>query len=356
VFIFVSGFDAMSYAAITPHAYRAYDIRVLGKNIGDGFILRAVERFVGKIDPSMLVPARKTPSPRSLEKLNSAATVLLAGANQLNDHFSPWPGLTAENIRKTSYTFVPMGVGISGKDGGGLDLTLDAKARLIAMHERIAFSSWRCQRTVDALAQNVPEIKDKLLMTCCPVVLDRPLLEGVNFRKEHATIAATVTERDDFWERETSMLERIAKVYPKSRRIMVLHQDFAVLPANRKHGLISEMINNPARKLRSFAKNLGFEVRILRSADEGLALYTNDIDLHFGSRLHAHLLMMSLNKWSFLTYVDERMAGISECLGFPLCNPAHIDDELDYDFEIVRRNAKQHHVTMQKFVASLSST
>ncbi len=346
----------MKFAAISPTIFRIYDVRQLSKNMGDGFILRAIERFVGPIDKKLLVPSRKKPSLHSLRNLNAVSKVLLAGANQLNDHFSPWPGLSADDVRKASYSFVPMGVGISGKEGGGLDLTADAKARLIAMHERIAFSSWRCQRTVDALAKAVPEIKNQLLMTCCPVVLDTSLLDGNNIRKESATIAATVTERDDFWERETSMLDRIAKVYPKSRRILVLHQDFAILPANRKHGVLSEIINNPARKLRSYAKKLGYEIRVLRSADEGIALYKNDIDLHFGSRLHAHLLMMSLNKWSFLTYVDERMAGIAECLGFPLCNPGRIDDELGFDFEVVRRNAKQHAKTMQKFVTSLAST
>jgi hypothetical protein len=345
----------MTFAAITPLAYRAFDIRVLGKNIGDGFILRAIERFVGKIGEDLLVPARKPPSARSLQKLLQVSDVLIAGANQLNDHFSPWPGLTAEDIRKLPYRFVPMGVGISGKDGGGLDLDAEAKRRLLAIHERIAFSSWRCQRTVDALAQNVPEIKNQLLMTCCPVVLDKPLLEGTAIQKAQRTIAATVTERDNFWERETSMLSRIAEVFPQSRRVLVLHQDFAVLPAVRIKGGLKPYISNPARRLRTFAKKLGYEIRVLRSADEGLALYRHEIDLHFGSRLHAHLLMMSLNKWSFLTYVDERMAGISECLGFPLCDPARIDQDMDFDFEIVRRNAKTHYATMKKFVTSLPS-
>jgi hypothetical protein len=343
----------MTFAAITPHAYRPFDIKVLGKNMGDGFILKAVERFLGPIDPDMRVPARRPPSASSLKRLKSASYVVMAGANQLHDYFSPWPGLSADDIRHGDFRFVPMGVGISGKPGGGLDLTREARERLLAMHERIAFSSWRCQRTVEAIAQALPELRDQLLMTCCPVVLDKPLLDGKDFRKDQGTIAATITDRDDFWERESTMLKRIADVFPKSRKLLVLHQDFSILPANMKKTALSDIVYGSPRKIRAFAQTLGFEIKVLRSAEEGLALYRDAVDLHFGSRLHAHLLMMSLAKWSYLTYVDERMSGISEFLGFPLCQPANIDKHLDFDFEIVRRQARKAHVTMQKFVTSL---
>jgi hypothetical protein len=344
----------MTFAAITPHAYRPFDIKVLGKNMGDGFILKAVERFLGPISEDMRVPARRPPSAASLEKLKSASYIVMAGANQLHDYFSPWPGLTADDMRKGSYRFVPLGVGISGKPGGGLHLIPEARERLLAMHERIAFSSWRCPRTVEAIAQALPELRDQLLMTCCPVVLDKPLLDGQPFRKEQATIAATITDRDDFWDRETTMLKRIAAVFPKSRKLLVLHQDFSILPANVKKTSVPDILYGPPRKIRAFARLLGFEIKVLRSADEGVALYRDVVDLHFGSRLHAHLLMLSLAKWSYLTYVDERMSGISEFLGFPLCQPGEIDKHLDLDFEIVRRQARKAHVTMQKFVTSLA--
>lgn len=343
----------MTFAAITPHAYRSFDIRVIGKNMGDGFILRAVERFLGDIPENMRVPARKQPSAASLEKLKSASYVVMAGANQLHDNFSPWPGLSADDIRNGSCRFVPMGVGISGKPGGGLHLTSEAKQRLLAMHESIAFSSWRCPRTVEAISRELPVLRDQLLMTCCPVVLDTALLEGHPFRKLQNTIAATITDRDEFWDRESAMLKRIAAVFPQSRKILVLHQDFSILPANIKNTPFINVINSPVRKIRSYAKSLGFEIKVLRSAEDGIALYRDEVDLHFGSRLHAHLLMLSLAKWSFLTYVDERMSGISEYLGFPLCQPNEIDKHLHFDFEIVRRQAREAHTTMQKFTTSL---
>jgi hypothetical protein len=345
----------MSFAAISPHAFRFYDIRRLSKNIGDGFILRAIERHLGPISRDAILSPRQKPSAAKMARIQNVSHVVMAGANQLHDDFSPWPGLSAADIRSGTLRFAPMGVGISGKPGGGLHLTEAAKARLRAIHERIPFSSWRCPRTVTALETALPELRGQFLMTSCPVVLDRPLLEEQAFQKESTTIAATVTERNDFWERETTMLKRIAQVFPSAQKILVLHQDFSLLPANLKKAKPGDFIYSPARKLRAFARKLGFEIRVLRTPEEGIALYKNDIDIHFGSRLHAHLLMLSLNKWSYLTYVDERMAGISESLGFPLCDPARIDEYLDFDFEIVRQRAISANGTMQKFISSLSS-
>ena len=77
--------------------------------------------------------------------------------------------------------------------------------------------------------------------------------------------------------------------------------------------------------------------------------------MHVGSRLHAHLTFISRNKWSFLTYVDDRCLGFSEFLDFPLIEPGDLNRHLEDDFEIIRSNAQKSFQTMQKFVGSLPS-
>ena len=39
-------------------------------------------------------------------------------------------------------------------------------------------------------------------MTGCPVLYDEPLLNGSRFADQAGTVAVTVTERGDFWNRE----------------------------------------------------------------------------------------------------------------------------------------------------------
>ena len=72
-----------------------------------------------------------------------------------------------------------------------------------------------------------------------------------------------------------------------------------------------------------------------------------------GTRLHAHLLFLSRNKRSYLVPVDERSTGIAQALGFPLPLPDTLERNWDFDFEVVRRHAREHYKTMRQFVESL---
>ena len=346
------------FSALTPYLYKPFDPRAYRVNIGDGFILRAIERKIGKVALDLLFPAHVNPPADQYARLKKSRFTVLAGANQLQDNFTPWAGLKADQIRKDNLRFVPFGVGISGKPGGGLDLTEDAKEILRAIHEKIEFSSWRCPRTVAALERHLPELKGRFLMTCCPVALDTPLMEGKAFREGDKTIAVTITDRDDFWDREMPMLHRLAERFPKSRRVLVLHNDYAppFVTASRIEQLrLPRKLVGNVLGARTLARKLGYEVWMPKSADEALAFYRNTADMHFGSRLHAHLLMLSWNKKSFLVSVDERMAGFSEYLGFPLCDGAKIDSYLDFDFEIVRKQAQKADVVMRKFTTYLQT-
>jgi polysaccharide pyruvyl transferase WcaK-like protein len=189
-------------------------------------------------------------------------------------------------------------------------------------------------------------------------VLDKPLMHGKRFIDGEKTIAVTITDRDDFWDREMPMLQRLAERFPKSRRVLVLHNDYAmpfVTTSRIEHLRLPRKLVGNVLGARTLARNLGYEVYMPKTADEALAFYRNSVDMHFGSRLHAHLLMLSWNKKSFLVSVDERMAGFSEYLGFPLCDGAKIDSYLDFDFEIVRNQAQKADVVMQKFVSTLAA-
>jgi hypothetical protein len=346
-----------SIAALSPYKYRRTDPRQRRMNIGDGFILRAIERQIGPFRHDHVLTSRRAPFAAERQMLEKSSHVVMAGANQLQDDFKPWPGLSPEAHRHSSLRVVPFGVGLAGRvGGGGVTLTANALEHLRIIHERSEFSSWRCPRTVAILDRALPELKGRFLMTLCPVVLDRPLLQGKSFPDRDGTIAVTITDRGPFWEREVPMLQRVAQRYPKSRRLLVLHQDASPILASR---LNLDRLGLPRRwvgekiAIRQFARELGYEVVKPRSGDEGIALYRDQVDLHFGSRLHAHLLMLSLNKKTFLITVDERMNGFSEYLGFPLCDPERIDSYVDFDFEPLRAKAQEAASVMARFVKSL---
>jgi hypothetical protein len=314
-------------------------------NIGDGFILRAIERLVGTQSPDRIFTSRAAPKNNEIGVLDQYGSVILAGANQLNDHYSAWPGLTAESLLKGKLRLIPFGIGIHGASGYNDGLSQQSRTLLEAMHERIEYSSWRCPLTLDYLDRCLPKLRGRMLMTGCPVVYDRPLLEGKRFQDSEGSIAVTITDRQDFWERETTLLRWAADRFRQSKRHLVLHQDFlSTRPSQAKP--------SPVEKIRELAKSLGYQIVIPGTAEQAFDLYRN-VDMHFGSRLHAHLYFLSQNKRSFLVSVDDRSVGIAESMGFPLSCPDGFDAVLGFDFEIVRQHAQKHFATMQKFLASL---
>lgn len=343
-----------SFATLSPYVIPA---SMAGKklNVGDGFILRAIERLLGPFPAERIFSSRIAPDAQQIDILRQTGAVILAGANQLDDNFAAWPGLKADELRKLPIRFVPMGIGINGVADRNRGFTENALETLRAIHEKIEFSSWRCPLTTAAIETALPELKGRALMTGCPVVYDKPLLEGSTFSDRDKVIAVTVTERDDFWDREAGTLQFVANRFPSARRYLVLHQIFdQPTDFELRFGTYpgAGLFLKKRARLRALARRLGYEIVAPATANEALAFYKG-VDMHMGSRLHAHLHFLSQNKRSFLTYVDDRMKGFSEFLKFPLCTPASFENNLNFDFEITRNAARNSFETMKKFLNSL---
>jgi hypothetical protein len=344
------------FTILTPYHYPFYDRRRFSRNIGDGIILEAVKRRLGPFSPDRIFSSRQRPTPKQTAAMKQSNAIILAGANQLQDDFSPLPGMTPAQHKRSNYRFVPYGVGIGGKvDNSGASFTAEAIEHLEIMHDRIEYSSWRCPRTVAALRAVLPHRSSQFLMTSCPVALDTPLLDGESFADHDQTVAVTITDYGNFSKREFPFVERIAQLYPNSRKLLIVHSDF-LFWLNPVGGdrLPLQWLGGERLRLRQFARSLGYEVIVPKTSQEARALYVDKVDIHFGSRLHAHLLMLSRNKKSHLVFVDERMTGMAEGLEFPLCPADRIDANLDFDFEIVRRAARKANETMKAFENSLA--
>ncbi len=344
------------YAVLTPYpipdALRGRKV----VNVGDGFILRAIERLVGRFAPARTLSPRVPLSSAEVDTVAASPTTILAGANQLSNGWTIWPGLSADEVRARRLTLVPFGIGLHGDAGHFGAMSANTKAILLAMHERIRFSSWRCPHTVAWLARELPSLVPQLLMTSCPVVHGEALLGGRPFAPGTGNVAVTVTDRGDFWQRETSILDEVARLFPRARRTLVLHQNWSPPRPfeNLRHRWAQtvEAQLDPHQRLRRHAVRAGYRIVVPADADEALGFY-DSVDLHVGSRLHAHLLCLSLAKRSWLVPVDARSAGIAESLDFPLCEAGGVANHLAFDFERVRLRVREHFAVMQRFVASL---
>ncbi len=345
-----------NYSVLTPYLIPTSLQGRKVVNLGDGFILRAIERLIGRFSIQNIHSPRIALSGEIIQSLKQNRVVILAGANQLNDRYTVWPGLTAERIHLDNLRLIPFAIGLHGEKGYTDKLSDATRSVLLALHEKIEYSSWRCPRTVAYLNQQLPELSGQLIMTGCPVVYDTPLLEGRSFYSGTRKIAVTVTERHDFWARETRVIDFVAKHFPRSQRFLVLHQNYSP-PQRFEHfrhrwGIGSEASLNEYQKLRKYAVCRGFRVICPKDADDCISFYRH-MDFHVGSRLHAHLLFLSRAKRSMLVPVDDRALGMAEFLGFPLYAPDELAEGLEFDFNIVRERATQGYEEMKRFLKSL---
>jgi hypothetical protein len=186
-------------------------------------------------------------------------------------------------------------------------------------------------------------------MTSCPVVFDAPLINTDTWHSTKGPVAVTITERENFWDREKAIIDFVQSRFADQPRRVVLHQKFD------KHSprLLDKLLGRQRAPsdLHRYASEKGFEIVTPATVEECWAGYA-DTALHVGSRLHAHLYFLSQAKKSLLVSVDDRGRGFAESLGFPNAPSSQLAawDAVDYD--AIRANARKYSQTMGQFLAA----
>lgn len=356
----------MPYTIITPYLIPKNLQNLKAVNLGDGFILTSIKKLLYPFKCEYTLTSRQALTDYDIGRINSTRAVILAGANQLNDNFSVVPDFNLETLDKIKVPIIPFAIGIHGDPSQNQDISAFTKTLLKELHQRSRFTSWRCPETINYLNTYLPEMADQFLMTGCPVMYGDRGLSGISEDCDTNRIIVTVTERDNFWERETQTLSFVAKHHPEADKVLSLHQDFVALD---QENLITSTFNkiqnyfpkNSVKRspftpeaLRSHAKRLGYRIFIPQSVEQCFDLYQT-ASVHYGSRLHAHLWFLSQGKPSLLTYVDNRCVGFSDYLGFPLCDPSDFHRHLEQIPRNYRGIFQDKFKTMQLFTNYLKS-
>ncbi|MEX0997672.1 MAG: polysaccharide pyruvyl transferase family protein [Flavobacteriaceae bacterium] len=326
-------------------------------NIGDGFVLDAMKDSLKPHKPGFIYTVRKDLTLDEIKNINTTKALLLPITNRLNDYGKNFPLIKSKNLEKIEVPIILYGVGISGDPTNNSGMIDSIKAKYSFIFERVNYVSVRCSLSQKYLQDTFPDSSEKILMTSCPVIYYNHKLNDSNlFTESKNNILLTVTNRDDFWERETKTIDFIADKFKKSRKVISMHDyhlNSQVVTKNDGDFTISNFINEGVFPKNNFdifiyALNKGFEIYIPRTVKECFQFYEN-FDFHLGSRLHAHLHFLSQGKKSFLTYVDDRCKGFSDDFGFPICDYRDLESYMDFDFELFRTNFFKHFSEMKKF-------
>lgn len=343
----------MSYSMLSPYVAPRDPSRLKRQNIGDGFIMKAIMEQLKPHECEVILSGREPLTPSDIDRINSTRALVLAGANQLDDHFTVAQGSTLADLERIEVPIVPIGIGVNGEPGKNDAMSDETRQVMLYIHSKLKWSSWRCPLTVDYIARNLPELSEKALLTGCPVMY----LGGRHGGSSHLDqapkrIAVTFTDRDRFWDRESRTIDFINARFPSSDKVFSIHQKMPTRSLRKKLKLLLTGGSDHKRlsdRLLSHAQRRGFELFSSTEVEDYLRLY-RECDLHIGSRLHAHLYFLSLRKPSFLTYVDDRMLGFSQMLGFPVCDHDRLGDYMDFDFATCWNNMEAIEPTMTRFV------
>jgi hypothetical protein len=353
-----------AYSVLTPFIIPDSISHIKRVNIGDGFVLSNTIRLLEPFIPKYIFSTRSPLSSKDIEKINQTKALIIAGTNQLSDDFEVAHAFTSLDIEKINVPIIPFGIGVTGVTSQNQSMSEESKKILRKIHEKINFSSWRCPLTVEYLKENLHDLSKKFVLTGCPVIFDNPLLNKQEFGNETKKIIVTFTDRGRFLDREKATISFVARKYPLSEKILSLHQFYSgnllkssgdiisIKSLFRTKKLSREYIKSLVALFRliEFSEKLGFTIFCSDSVLDYYQLYQSS-DLHFGSRLHAHLYFLSQNKKSYLAYVDERCTGFSQMLRFPIIHdPSQFQYQSDFNFESYRNQAKLVYSDMINFV------
>jgi hypothetical protein len=302
-------------------------------NVGDGFILDSATKLIGSL-PAATFSNRARLDEAAIERMNASRFVVAVGANTLKDDFEITPGFTLDTLARIRVPVVLMGLGHYGVAEATRGLTPVSTNLLRAVLERFPLMSVRCEASQRYVTQSLPDLADEVLMTGCPVMYP---VDGIDrqFERKHRydLLVVTLTDRAGL-ERQLGLLEAGRRLFPATRRVLALHQDYG----------------NAA--LWQFAQREGFEVFRSEDCRDFLALYAQ-ADLHFGNRVHAHLKALSNGTVSFCTPFDLRQRYFAESLDCPLVGHTHGAHIAGYDFNRVLARREGARPAMERFVAAL---
>lgn len=122
---------------------------------------------------------------------------------------------------------------------------------------------------------------------------------GKNIQKDLVieNIAISVGHHEKYKYQTMQMLDFIRRFYPNKQIFLTLHGK----------------INNYSQHIINYARNIGIEIKELFGDVDNLDFY-DEVDLHIGYRLHAHIACLRKRKPSVLLVEDARSYGFSKTI------------------------------------------
>jgi hypothetical protein len=280
------------------------------RNCGDHLIgMRARALLRTFVQDDIITLDRKALTDDHYVMFNKARAVVLCGGPAYQREM--YPNVYALDRSRVRAPIRPLGLGwksAAHKAPDAFKFTPASEAFIRAIHERIPFSSARDPLTVDVLGHT--GVKN-VSMTGCPAWYDLGRLERDYEHKpdvRRLALSVPAVMQPGVKELMTWLTQR----FPSAHRVASFH-----------HGLVPSSTPKGRETGRDFvafaraAKAAGWEIVGLANSLARMEALYDEVDLHVGYRVHAHIFCLSRRIGSILINEDARGVGQCRALGAP---------------------------------------
>lgn len=275
------------------------------KNVGDYLIGDRARKLVKAfVDPEAINMDRLTLTEADLPQLNKARAILLCGGPALRDDAVPkvYPGV----LEKVDVPMLTMGVGWSGQPMGHPEqfkFNDRSEAFIRKIHDRVPYTTVR-----DDITQSIMERYGfNTKMSGCPAWYDlRNVEKDFEFRSDIKSLVFSTPAVPSI--ESLKVMRAVAKRFPNATKYCCFHR--GILPDK----LTTLKAGFGYSTTAALAVALGYKV-VDAAYDLSKIDFYDDLDMHIGYRVHAHIYFLSRRAPSFLINEDGRGQGQAKSLG-----------------------------------------
>jgi hypothetical protein len=256
-----------------------------------------------------------------LEEVNNSMALILLGGPALQSSMRPEIYPLIEDLAKIKVPIILMGIGWKSIRGNWEDtysypLSDDTLALLRKIDKSGYQSSVRDYHTLNML--HFKKI-DNILMTGCPAYYDFPSIgKAINISKDIKKVAFSLgvsfIDSHSMKKQMQDIILQLKERFKNQVFEMVFHHSLEKEKFLKSYNHSSKHVNAHNKFAQWLVENDIAFVDISGSA-ENLIKYYKDVDLHIGYRVHAHIYMNSISKFSILLTEDGRGRATKDVIG-----------------------------------------
>ncbi|MCZ0717299.1 polysaccharide pyruvyl transferase family protein [Aerococcus kribbianus] len=283
------------------------------KNAGDYLITERCKQILRRERPDyeLVQLSRSEALEPHLELINNANALILMGGPAVSRDFYPTTYRLTEDLDDIKVPIIPMAVGWNSKGGSlkdALHFSFNEKSKQLLNRFKNNGASISVRDAYTKTILNNSGIHNVLLTGCASWYV--PDCFDYDLRiKEVKKIAITPAQDVRFSQMSKDMMKTVQEEYPEAEIICVFHRGIG-----KEDQFTSAEDAKNTQDLADYAQSLGINSYDIAFSYDNYAIY-DDVDMHIGFRLHAHLYFLSYRKPSLMLHEDGRGKSMSDTIG-----------------------------------------